>query len=80
MLACVPDLISVVDSETAEPVTTEEVRYGLRVVVVALACSPLLRSETALAVIGPQAFGYSEEEVVYRPFAEYHEHAPIPPR
>ena len=40
ILATVPDLISLVDEDTGEPVATEEVRYGLRVVVIAMPCFP----------------------------------------
>ena len=36
MLAVVPDLICIVDQDTAEPITTEIVRYGLRVVVLGI--------------------------------------------
>jgi len=36
ILAVVPDLICIVDSETAAPVTTEVLRYGLRVTVLGI--------------------------------------------
>ncbi|XP_070579096.1 uncharacterized protein [Ptychodera flava] len=55
--ACVPDLISCMDSESGEPITTDEVKYGLRVAVVVLPSSPLLRTPRALQYVGPQAFG-----------------------
>jgi uncharacterized protein len=60
VLACVPDLICVLDSETGEPITTEQLRYGLRVTVLAIPCSDMLRTPQALAVVGPAAFGYPE--------------------
>jgi len=59
-----PDLLCLVDETTAEPVTTEVVRYGLRVAVVGIPAPALLRSERGLAVFGPAAFGY---DVPYRP-------------
>lgn len=68
LIATVPDLISLVDSETGRPISTEETRYGLRVSVLGLPCPPLLRTAQALAVIGPRAFGYG---VDYRPLGEY---------
>lgn len=74
--ACVPDLISLVDSETGEPIPTEEVHYGLRVAVLAMSCTPLWTTPKALAVGGPAAFGYSDVE--YVPIGEYVEHSPIP--
>lgn len=64
LLATVPDLISLVDQETGEPVTTEMVRYGLRVAVLGMPAPAQLRTEAALAVVGPAAFGYP---VPYRP-------------
>lgn len=60
-LAIVPDLICIADSETALPVTTEVLRYGLRVTVLGIPAPPLLRTPAALAVVGPRAFGYDEE-------------------
>lgn len=64
VLATVPDLISLVDEETGEPVTTEMVRYGLRVAVLGMPAPAPLKTAEALAVVGPAAFGY---DVVYRP-------------
>lgn len=65
VIAVVPDLICLVDQETAEPVTTEVVRYGLRVAVLGIPAPAMLRTAEALAVVGPVAFGY--REVDYRP-------------
>ncbi|HEX5167035.1 MAG TPA: DUF917 domain-containing protein [Thermomicrobiales bacterium] len=64
VLAVVPDLICIVDSETAEPVTTEILRYGLRVAVIGMPAPLKLKTPEALAVIGPAAFGY---DVPYDP-------------
>jgi DUF917 family protein len=60
----VPDLICIVDIETGAPVTTEVLRYGLRVTVLGIPAPALLRSQAALAVVGPGAFGYA---VDYQP-------------
>ena len=38
--------------------TTEEVRYGLRVGVVVLPANPVLKTSQALKVVGPRAFGF----------------------
>ncbi|XP_072038494.1 uncharacterized protein [Amphiura filiformis] len=78
VVATVPDLICITDVDSGEPITTEEVRFGLRVAVVALACSPLLKTEAALKVVGPKAFGY--DDVEFKPIGEYKEHDPIPAR
>ncbi len=67
VVATAPDLICLVDELTAEPVTTEVVRYGLRVAVLGVPAPPLLRPERALALVGPAAVGY---DVSYRPLPE----------
>ena len=54
----VPDLISIVETNTGGPITTEVVRPGLRVSVVGMRSSPLLRTPEALRTVGPRAFGY----------------------
>lgn len=55
--ALVPDLITIMDRETADTITTERLKYGQRVKVVAAAAPAMLRDPAALAFIGPQAFG-----------------------
>jgi DUF917 family protein len=54
----VPDLITLVETETGNPVTTEILRPGLRVTVIGLPCSPLMKTAKALKAVGPKAFGY----------------------
>jgi DUF917 family protein len=66
-IATVPDLICMVDLESGQPITTEVLRYGLRVAVLGLPCHPLLSTPEALRVIGPRAFGY---DLDYRPLRE----------
>jgi len=58
--AIVPDLICVLDGETAEPITTESLRYGQRVKVMAVSVPPIMRTPEALSVFGPHAFGLHE--------------------
>ena len=54
----VPDLITLVETETGNAVTTEILRPGLRVTVIGLPCSPLMKTPKALKAVGPKAFGY----------------------
>jgi uncharacterized protein len=63
ILASVPDLISVLDSETADAIVTERIRYGQRVTVIAFGCDPVWRTERGIAVAGPRAFGYDFDYV-----------------
>lgn len=67
VLASTPDLITMLDAETGEPITTEGLRYGFRVAVVAMPCDPRWRSPQGLAVVGPGYFGY---DVPYVPIEE----------
>lgn len=68
VIACVPDLIMILDVDTAEPITTEVLRFGQRVAVLGFPCHPLLKTPEALEVVGPAAFGYPE--IPYRPLVK----------
>src|SRR5262245_43334439 len=58
VLAVVPNLICILDAETAEPITTEELRYGQRVKVMAVTVPEIMRTPAALSVWGPRHFGF----------------------
>jgi uncharacterized protein len=60
-----PDLITLLDADTGVPITTETLRFGLRVVAIAIPCAPQWRTRAGLALVGPNYFGY---KVDYRPF------------
>ena len=65
VITCVvPDLICAVATDLGEPVTTELMRYGLRVTILGFPAPELWTSPEGLAVAGPQAFGY---DVDYAP-------------
>lgn len=57
-IATVPDLITLVTDDTGEPVSTEVLRYGMRVAVLGVPAAAQLKTPKALAVVGPAAFGY----------------------
>ena len=61
--ATTPDLIAVLDSETGRPITTEALRYGMRVAVIAIPCAPQWREPDALALVHPHYFGYDVDYV-----------------
>lgn len=67
IVVSVPDLITVLEAETGEPITTEGLRYGFRVVVLGIPCDPKWRSPEGLALVGPRYFGY---EIDYIPVEE----------
>jgi uncharacterized protein len=60
VLTIVPDLIAILDAATAEPITTEALKYGQRVTVLGISAAPIMRTPEALAVFGPQAFGLKD--------------------
>lgn len=62
--ATVPDLICVLEADTAEPITTEGLRFGQRVTVIGISTPALMRTPEALAVFGPSCFGL---DVPFRP-------------
>lgn len=59
----VPDLISLIDHETAKPVLTEALAYGQRLDVIAMPCAPEWHQPGMLDVVGPRAFGYDLDYV-----------------
>lgn len=63
VLATAPDLISIIESETGEPVTTEELKYGYRVDVLGLPCANHWRTPDGLELGGPTFFDYDVEFV-----------------
>ncbi|MDA5194122.1 DUF917 domain-containing protein [Govanella unica] len=61
MRAVVPDLICVVDRETAEPIPTQALKYGQRVKIIGVSAPEKMRTAAALAAFGPKAFDIAED-------------------
>ncbi|MGQ2929355.1 MAG: S-methyl thiohydantoin desulfurase domain-containing protein [Sphingopyxis sp.] len=61
ILAMVPDIITVMDRDTADTITTEKLKYGQRVKVIAAAAPDILRDDHALSFVGPRAFGMGHD-------------------
>ncbi|MEU1973497.1 DUF917 domain-containing protein [Microbacterium sp. NPDC019599] len=61
LAAVTPDLIAVLDLATGPPITTESLRYGARVAVIAMPCDAKWRTPVGLATAGPAHFGYDVE-------------------
>jgi hypothetical protein len=68
-LAMVPDIITVLDSQSAEAISTERARYGQRVTLIAFPCDPIWRTARGLELAGPRHFGY---DLDYVPVEELH--------
>lgn len=58
VLCTAPDLIAVLDIETALPITTEGMKYGARGVVVGIPVHEHWRMPKGLEIAGPRYFGY----------------------
>lgn len=69
IVASVPDLITVLDAETGDPITTEGLKYGQRVRVVGMPCDEKWRTEEGLELVGPRYFDYG---IDYEPIESLH--------
>lgn len=62
-LATTPDLITILDAEAGNAITTESLRYGFRVAVMAMPCDPRWRTPEGIELAGPRYFGYDVDFV-----------------
>lgn len=63
ILATAPDLICLVDTETFQPIPTDALKYGKRVLVIGLPCFPLWRIPEGLKLVGPRYFGIDTDYI-----------------
>lgn len=63
IVATVPDLICLVDTETFTPVTTDALKYGKRVLMIGLKCFEMWRSEAGIKLVGPRYFGIDTDYI-----------------
>lgn len=70
IIASVPDLIAVLDTQSGKALGVPEYRYGVMVTVLGITCSPRW-SDTpkGLEIGGPAAMGY--KDVAYKPLGKY---------
>ena len=69
-IAMVPDLISVLDTQSGRAIGVPEFRYGLMATVLGIACSPRWTdTPKGLEIGGPAAFGY--KDLKYKPLGTY---------
>jgi DUF917 family protein len=65
VLVTTPELITLLEADSGNPVTADSLKYGLRLVALAFPCNPQWRTPEGLALVGPRYFGY---DVDYKPF------------
>jgi DUF917 family protein len=66
VVATVPDLITVLDQDTCYAITTEGLKYGIRVSVVGIPCHDEWKTPAGIQLGGPHHFGY---DVPFQPLA-----------
>ena len=74
ILAVVPDIISVIGSDTGQPIPSEGLRMGQRVVVIAHPSPAVWTTDQGLEVVGPEAFGL---RVSYSPMKRRASHSRV---
>lgn len=63
VICTTPDLITLVEAETGNPVTTDALRYGLRLVALAYASDPQWVTPAGIELAGPRYFGYDVDYI-----------------
>lgn len=58
VLATTPDILALLDTETGEAITSESLRYGLRVALVSLPAPSIWTTLEGLDLVGPRCFGF----------------------
>lgn len=61
IIASVPDLITIIEQDSGEPLSTETVKYGCRVSVLLLPAPQAMTMPEALKYVGPRVFGYDHQ-------------------
>jgi len=63
VLVTSPDIITVVDVVTGEPLANPKISEGDNVAVIGLKARPMFRSEKGIGILGPKAFGFDYDYV-----------------
>jgi DUF917 family protein len=58
VLATAPDLLICLDMDTGEPITTEAMRFGHRIALIAAPCDSRWQTPEGIDLVGPRYFGY----------------------
>ena len=66
IIVTTPDLITLVEADSGMPVTSDALRYGLRLIALAFPTNPQWLSPAGIELVGPRYLGY---DVDYQPIA-----------
>ena len=61
-IAYTPDILMLLEKESATPIPTESLRYGLKVALIALPAPAIWKTDKGLSLVAPACFGYTLEE------------------
>jgi len=64
-LVTTPDLITLLEAESGNPVTADSLRYGLRLVALAFPSNSQWLTPAGIELVGPRYFGYDMDYVPY---------------
>ena len=67
IIVTTPDIISLVDSQSATPITTDALRFGIQVAILIIPAPKIWTTPEGLALVGPQYFGYN---TTYKPYMQ----------
>jgi DUF917 family protein len=63
LLASTPDIITIIDADTGQAITTDRLRYGFRVIVLGMPVDDKWRTPAGVALGGPRSFGFDVDYV-----------------
>ncbi len=67
LLASTPDLLVLMEENSGTPLTSESLRYGLHVALLAIPAPDIWQTEEGLKLVGPRVFGYDMD---YKPISQ----------
>lgn len=57
VLAATPDILMLIEEDSGNPITSESLKFGLRVILIRLPAPPIWNTAEGIKLVGPQAFG-----------------------
>ncbi|NGX63138.1 MAG: hypothetical protein KR126chlam6_00545 [Candidatus Anoxychlamydiales bacterium] len=64
VIVSTPDIISILDAQSFEAITSESLKFGQRVIVIAMPSEKIWQTKKGLKLVGPKVFGY---DIEYKP-------------